>query len=200
MRFDQDWLNEQIKNMTVGDLEDFYQLNEHERPLTNLSPTATVAQPESLVKLLDEQGCVLSEHDEQVLVMLWAKENEVHWPDLRLLHANPMGGLRNKTVGAYMKAEGARAGVPDLFLPVARGGYHGLFIEMKRANGRPSDVRDSQRDWLFDLQDQGFACNVCYGSGQAENILALYLYQDRTRAIDSSKIQVANTFDIDVFQ
>jgi len=48
-----------------------------------------------------------------------------------LLHHIPNGGLRDKREGARLKASGVIAGVCDLFLPMARRGAHGLYIEMK---------------------------------------------------------------------
>ena len=76
------------------------------------------------------------EHLEQVHVIHWwdtiAKANGI--PEC-LLFAIPNGGYRTKRTGAMLKAEGMRAGVPDLFLAVPRGGFGGLFIEMKRPVG-----------------------------------------------------------------
>ena len=45
----------------------------------------------------------------------------------------PNGGSRNKLEASNLKKQGVKAGVPDLFLPVGRGSYHGLFIELKSA-------------------------------------------------------------------
>ena len=50
---------------------------------------------------------------------------------LAWLHAISNGGLRSKATGARLKAEGVRAGVADIFLPVARHGFFGLYIELK---------------------------------------------------------------------
>jgi len=53
----------------------------------------------------------------------------------RNLFAIPNGGLRNIRTAVRLKKEGVLAGVPDLFLPVARGKFHGLFIELKTDKG-----------------------------------------------------------------
>jgi len=38
-----------------------------------------------------------------------------------------------------LKKEGVKRGIPDIFLPCARGGSHGLFIEMKARDGKVSE-------------------------------------------------------------
>ncbi len=43
----------------------------------------------------------------------------------------PNGGKRDKATAAVLKRQGVKAGVPDIMLPAARAGYHGLYIELK---------------------------------------------------------------------
>lgn len=69
----------------------------------------------------------LSEHQIQKSYFDWAK---LH-PQARRAFAIPNGGQRNKIVAAKLKAEGVRAGVLDVFLPIPRGGCHGMWIEFK---------------------------------------------------------------------
>ena len=76
-----------------------------------------------------------TEHQEQVALIHWAKMRSATLPELGLLFAIPNGGERHLFVAKKLKAEGVKPGTPDLCLPVARGGYHGLFIEMKRMKG-----------------------------------------------------------------
>jgi hypothetical protein len=45
----------------------------------------------------------------------------------------PNGGHRVKAVAAKLKAQGVKAGMPDLVLPMARGGFFGLYIGRWRA-------------------------------------------------------------------
>ncbi len=72
-----------------------------------------------------------------------------------------------------MKAEGMRSGVPDLFLPVARKGYHGMFIELKRRRG--GVVSKDQQQWLDDLREQGYHAIVCRGFDEAKEEIIKYL-------------------------
>lgn len=114
------------------------------------------------------------EHNEQVDVFLWARQEDTRWPELELLFAIPNGGHRYAAVAAKLKAEGVKAGVPDVCLPVARGGFHGLFIEMKRAD-RSNHASPLQQRWIDALREQNFFVAVCYGAQPAINILADYL-------------------------
>lgn len=102
----------------------------------------------------------VSEHEEQARLIEHCKKHEAKYPGLELLHAVPNGGHRHPAVAAKLKAEGVKAGVPDLFLPVPRGNAHGLYIELKAKGGK---VSNSQRKMLAALARQGYACVVAYG-------------------------------------
>ena len=67
---------------------------------------------------------------------------------------------------------GVKKGVPDLCLPVARNGYHGLYIEMKTPSGRASEA---QHWWVEHLMAQGYYAAVCHGYEAAVHILTWYL-------------------------
>ena len=85
----------------------------------------------------------------------------------------PNGGYRNKAEAAHLKAQGVRPGVPDLCVPVARYGYHGLFIEMKaKKNGRVSAY---QQRWLALLRENGYCACVCNGADAAIRLLDQYM-------------------------
>lgn len=73
-----------------------------------------------------------SEATEQERVINWARFYAKDFPELELLHHIPNGGSRNQLEAANLKRQGVKAGVPDLCLPVARNGKHGLYVEMKR--------------------------------------------------------------------
>lgn len=95
------------------------------------------------------------------------------YPELELLYHVPNGGKRDAVIGAKLKAEGVKAGVPDLVLPVARAGYHGLYIELKRQHG--GRLSGAQRDWCRNLTRQGYCVLVCRGANEALNMLVKYL-------------------------
>lgn len=113
-----------------------------------------------------------SEHGAQTALFRTVAMHEAQRPELALLFAIPNGGKRDKITAAKLKAEGVKAGVPDLMLPVARGGYHGLFIELKVGDNRPSK---SQKEWIAHLLNQGYDCAVCWEWTQAMEILLAYL-------------------------
>ena len=90
-----------------------------------------------------------------------------------MMFAIPNGGARHRVIGGQMKAEGVKRGVPDVFFPVARGGYHGLFIEMKRTNG--GKVSSEQQEWIIELNKNGFMTVVCHGFEKAKAVIIEYL-------------------------
>lgn len=118
------------------------------------------------------------EESEQTCLFQWAALMANAHPELRLLHAIPNGGLRSKTEAARMKDAGVRRGVPDVFLPVARQGQHGLYIEMKRRQG--GVVSDEQTWWHVNLAKQGYAVAVCFGWDDARVTLESYLGIENT--------------------
>lgn len=114
-----------------------------------------------------------TEELEQITLMDWAKACEGRYPELRLLFHIPNGGKRGAREAAIFKAAGVKSGVPDLFLPVSRGGYNGLFVEMKRTKG--GALSANQTRWLRDLQKQGYAAVVCHGWREAVESIEGYL-------------------------
>ena len=94
-------------------------------------------------------------------------------PELALLYHTPNGGSRSKAEAGRFKAEGVKSGVPDICLPVARAGYHGLYIELKRQ--RDSKTSASQMKWIADLQEQGYRAEVCEGWEPASQVILAYI-------------------------
>jgi len=114
----------------------------------------------------------LSEHTEQRALVEWAGLSAGRRPELSLLFAIPNGGARSKATAGRLRAEGVRAGVPDLCLPVSRRGYHGLFIEMKMPKRKPTSA---QRGWHEALTEQGYRVDVCEGFEAARDRIEWYL-------------------------
>lgn len=103
------------------------------------------------------------------MLFRWAE----YRPDLKLMHAIPNGGKRDIQTAARLKAEGVKPGVPDIFLPVARGGKHGLYIELKRRKG--GTVSAAQEAWIRALALQGYQCAVCHGWEAAKDEIERYM-------------------------
>lgn len=113
-----------------------------------------------------------TEDGEQQAVIEWAEANKGNHPELALLHHIPNGGHRNKATAARLQRLGVKSGVPDLFLPVARAGFHGLYVELKTRDGK---VTANQREWLEKLNAQGYCARACFGSLAATELIDLYL-------------------------
>lgn len=125
-----------------------------------------------------------SEHQEQRALIEWAdfarhNGEPIGWD----LAAIPNGGARHPAVAAKLKAEGVRAGMPDLMLMIAVGGYHGLFIELKAAGG---SLRTSQRARLERLQLRGYRAVCCRGFEEARAEIEAYLALGRRVGINGA--------------
>lgn len=112
------------------------------------------------------------EAEEQEALFRWAAWASKQTPALELLFHVPNGGRRDEKEAAHLKRQGVRAGVPDLCLPVARGGYNGLFIELKTEGGRASA---EQKDWIARLRLEDYKAEICVGWMEAVRVICGYL-------------------------
>lgn len=118
------------------------------------------------------------EHAEQAALFRWAEFARARLPELALLYAVPNGGHRHKATAVRLKAEGVKRGVPDLCLPVARAGAHGLYIELKTERGKATP---EQLGWIRALRRQGYVAEVCHGWESARSMIEHYLTVDPKR-------------------
>lgn len=114
-----------------------------------------------------------TEAQEQRTLFQWIGMMAGRYPELALCYHIPNGGSRNAIEAHNLRLQGVKAGVPDICLPVARGKYHGLYIELKRQ--QKSRVSVDQKIWLNALRDQGYLAVVCYGWEDAKNVIEGYL-------------------------
>ena len=113
-----------------------------------------------------------TESGAQEMLFTWAMWQQEGRPELKLLYHVPNGGKRDAKTGRALKRQGVKAGVPDLCLPVARGGYHGLYIEQKEKKNTTSP---KQKEWINDLGQQGYYAAVCRGWEEAKETIENYL-------------------------
>lgn len=123
-------------------------------------------------RLTDESG-----HQEAIFE--WRGYMVGMYPELALLHHVPNGGKRDIETAKALKRQGVRAGIPDLVLPVARCGYHGLYIELKAPGGALEQV---QIDYLKALEKEDYLALVCVGWRAASEVLISYLKQEEPQA------------------
>jgi hypothetical protein len=117
----------------------------------------------------------VTERVEQDALFQWAAVMTPKEPRLRLLNAS-LNGVRLSLHQAILaKKSGMKKGFPDISLPVAAHGWNGLYIELKRKDGVKSDVSKEQRQWLTDLEEQGYQAVVCFGWESAAWVIEEYL-------------------------
>jgi hypothetical protein len=135
-------------------------------------------------KITPEDLAKDSEHSHQTALFAWAALSVDKYPKLRWMFAIPNGGLRDMRTAVNLKAEGVKAGVPDIFLPIVvrmprmiQGSvtidvYSGLFIEMKVKKNKTSKEQD---EYIEYLKDAGYYCVVCYTWSVARDAIIAYL-------------------------
>ena len=131
----------------------------------------TIDEYNKVLERMNKGKSAASEHDLQVGCVNWFR---LAYPQYAcLLMAIPTGGQRSIVVAAKMKAEGVLAGVPDLFLAVAKHKKHGLWIEMK--NGKAGRVSDKQTEMMKLLWREGYDCRIARTRDDFEQIVKEYL-------------------------
>ena len=111
-----------------------------------------------------------SEHELQKACVRWFGYQYPEYKDL--LIAIPNGGKRHLTVAKKLKAEGAKAGVPDLLFPVPNASYASLWIEMKTEKGR---VSPRQKHYIELLSGISCRVEVCRSFEQFQNTICNYI-------------------------
>jgi hypothetical protein len=105
------------------------------------------------------------EHHLQKNVMNWVRDMiKLGRDELELMHSIPNGGERPKVRGSNgqwycpegkrLNKEGLKKGMPDLCLPISRGQYLGLYIEMK-APGPKYGLTTDQKKVMAQLREAG---------------------------------------------
>lgn len=117
----------------------------------------------------------LSESSLQQALITWAKTQVKFYPELLWMHAIPNGSKRDSREAMRLKSEGVKAGILDLHLPVARGGYHGAMLELKRPSGPCLKPSVEQQDYIRFLTEQGYATIVSNDFGELKTFLIDYL-------------------------
>jgi hypothetical protein len=112
----------------------------------------------------------MSEHQHQKAVFEWVARQNGDAYDL--IHAVPNGGQRHIVTATKLKHEGVKPGVFDIDLPVARGGFTSLRIEMKFND---NNLSKAQREWMTKMQKQGHCCVYCYDWQAATRTIIGYL-------------------------
>lgn len=112
----------------------------------------------------------------------WVQLNESAYPDLKLFFAVPNGGKRPTRNGfspeaVRLKRSGVRAGVSDYILLSARGGFHGLVLELKAGKNKPTK---EQQAFLESAAAAGYKAAWCSGWDTAREIILAYLNLEKT--------------------
>lgn len=113
----------------------------------------------------------------QAQVVEWSKwaYKTGKYPMLNMLHCSLNGVKLSGTQAKIAKGQGMLSGVPDLFLPVPKKGFHGLFIEMKSEKGR---LTDNQHWFLTNAESLGYKTAVCYSAKEAISAIQAYYDQE----------------------
>ena len=133
------------------------------REFYNLPKTITAA---SILKAR-EKDRELSEHEEQVKVVKWCRENKIK------VFSVPNGfisGSKDVTYMSYMKAEGLLPGSPDLVVLPGNGVV--LFVEMKKEKG--GILSDKQKDFRDFCKDNGYHYCCAKGANDAIELIKNY--------------------------
>lgn len=127
------------------------------------------------------------EFQEQAALFSWARNPAVVrlYPDLALMSCSLNGVKLSKAQAGKAKAAGMLKGEHDVRLPVARGGYIGLSIEMKVNDNRPTP---EQIGYGNRLMAEGWCIRYCWSWTEAQDEILAYLALPRTTLVGSGSI------------
>lgn len=108
-----------------------------------------------------------TEFQEQIVAVTWLTKMNIPFYHI------PNGGYRNPIEAAKFKRMGVQPGIPDICIPLARSGYHGLYIELKRVGA--GSLTEHQKYWRDILIANGYAWFMARGANELINYVQNYL-------------------------
>lgn len=137
------------------------------------SPQSTQAPAARRQPRVDHEGL------EQKVLIRWLFAEQQRGTEVGQAYAHiyhvPNGGQRNKKTAADLKQQGVKAGVSDLVVKVARGGWHGLYLEFKATPPHHAATAASQREWLALAESEGYCAVLARGLEEAKEVLREYM-------------------------
>ncbi len=116
----------------------------------------------------------MSEHAHQCALVTWARLPAVmaQYPGIDLLESSLNGVKLSKAQAGKALAAGMLKGALDLNLPVARGGYHGMRLELKFGRNKMT----AEQEWHAQrLREEGWYVTTCYDWMTARDEIVAYL-------------------------
>ena len=88
-------------------------------------------------------------------------------------HHSPNGGVSSPRQKAKFTRMNTLSGFPDLECFIAKGRYHGLYVELKRSKG--GVVSANQKEILTMLDEEGYCTTVARGYDKAVEVVVQYM-------------------------
>lgn len=140
----------------------------------------------------------VGEDDHQKIIIAWKMINVCLCPELAWLHHINNGGTIGDDirwqVGMENKALGVVKGIPDLFLPVARGMVGGLYIELKTPKAyqsKDSGLLPEQVSFFSHIASNNSLLEIKVCGGYKDAIKAIKDYLDKDCLIAWKTLNVA---------
>lgn len=121
------------------------------------------------------------EFDEQAALIAWCRipANIARYPGLDLISASLNGVKLSKAQAGKAKAAGMLAGEHDLRIPVPRGEFIGISVEMKAGRNKPT----TEQLWYGSrLQEEGWKVVYAWSWIEARDAIVAYLSMSKAEA------------------
>lgn len=136
-----------------------------------------------LEQLQQNGKCCNRQHPELDAHKLVVKHIRAKYPGAHIIISPIVGSVINRSDRikhwGVMKAMGYEKGTPDMFIPVPRAEFHGLFIEMKSLKAKAMDTDSFQNKFIRDMISMGYCAVVCYGEQEAIKYIDKYMESRR---------------------
>lgn len=153
------------------------------RSLPMASPQPDIPPAKKKKAVIKKSSLEPSEDALQIAVIQWADLRQYKKRPLSYyIHHSPNGGQRIKRQnskgdwycleGARLKDMGTQKGYPDLLMDIAKGGFHGLRIELKSSDG---ELSPDQKERLNVLNEEGFCAVASFGIEETIGFIEDYL-------------------------